>query len=193
MANVNVVTIKKDLSKLYHEYIDLYNQYADIAYKTELQNLKAGDRAPQKGGLKTDDLREKFNNQAYDIKTKALDIIDTNIDALKQEKTSAPSVDATNYITLLRTRNDITDRDIDDAINAYGDNYSALKAIQSIARDKNIRVDAYSPIDTLLAGLDEVKANVQRMSAYDAERSNGLATVMFDTTLDMSLPSDEWK
>lgn len=193
MTDINVVTIKQDLSKLYHEYIDTYNKFADMAYKAELQKLKAGDRAPEKGGLKTDALRDKFNEKAYDLKAKALNIIDSSIDALRQEKTAPPSVEATNYITLLKTRDDITDHDIDDAISAYGDNYSALKAIHSIAKDKDIKVDVYSAVDTILNGLNEVKANVQRMSAFDAERSNHLATTMFDTSLDMSLPSDEWK
>ena len=193
MANINVVNIKQDLSKLYHEYIDIYNKYVDIAYKEELQKLKPGQRTPQKNGLKTNDLREKFDDKAYELRNKALDIIDTNIEALKAEKTAPPSVEATNYITLLKDRTDLTDRDIMEAMDAYGDNYSAFMAIKNIAKDKKIRVNTHSDVDAVLNGLDEVKANVQRMSAFNAERSNSLAASMFDTVLDMSLPSADWK
>ena len=64
---------------------------------------------------------------------------------------------------LLKEKPEITESDIETALSAYGDNYSAFNAIRGIAKAHNINDIGESVLDALESGLMDARKSLEKM------------------------------
>ena len=183
--------LRSKLSTIYRNYVEAYDKISDQDYKAYLQTLTPGAIAPPKYHFFSDEYRETFAGEAQRYRDEALAIIDDALDRIRIKKTTAPTTEAVNYLTMLKDKPDLTEGDIENALTTYGENYSAYNAIRNLADTNNIRgVDA-SDLDRLENELREyVLPAFSRFGVIDAE--NGHATegalAMFDSLTLGNLP-----
>lgn len=172
--------LKDEIFKLYDEYLESYLIASDIAYDIKLRSLNAGEAAPKKGGLYYEDNRERFNDKAVDLRNKALNIINKALDEIVKVKTAAPSTDAVNYLTLLKSKTQITEEEINNALTTYGENYAVCKALMDLASERKIYGVMYNlDVDKIEAGLKNIIPSVERWSSIDAESGLSQGSVSF--------------
>lgn len=166
--------LKDELFRLYDEYLESYLIASDIAYDIKLRGLKAGEVAPKKSGLYFDDNRQRFNEKAEDLKAKALKIINKALDEIVKFKTAAPSTDAVNYLTLLKSKTKITEEELNNALTTYGENYAVCKAFFDLAEERKIYGIVYNlDVDKIEEVLKNILASVNKWGSVAAE--NGLS------------------
>lgn len=183
--------LKDKLVGIYRKYVDSYTKLSDQDYKAYLQTLAPGTVTPTKYRFFIDDYRDQFSELATQYRDEATAVIDEALARIRAKKTESPSTDAVNYLALLKDKPDLSEYDIDDALSAYGDNYSAYNAIRALADEHKIRTVGQSILDKLEDELrDYVQTALNKMSVIDAE--NGHATEgalsMFESVTLAGLP-----
>ena len=183
-------TLKQKLSELYSKYINVSQQMLDLDYKKKLSELKPGQKAPEQYRFFFPEDREALDEQLGAYREECRALLDDATANVKKLMTDAPSDDAVNYLTVMKLKSDITVNDIENALERYGDNYTAYNAIKGIAIENEIRGIDEHILDGITRGLDDITAQVNRINAVTVEikgASRGSAS-MFDMMLDMSIP-----
>lgn len=189
---INTQKTKDELRKIFSDYAKDYQIRADASYKHRLTELKHGEIAPARTGFFYSEDRAAFDTKAHEYRDKALEVIETLSNEIRARKTDAPSTDAINYVSLLRSKKGITEQDINDALDRYGSNYSVYNAIRDLASDNRIYIQTHV-LDNISEGIDNTVHSINKMSASEAERghaTDGTSSV-FNMTLEMNIPNYE--
>lgn len=188
---MNTSKLKVTLKDLYSQYAQAYKTGCDLAYKKNLSELKPGERTPEKLGLYYDDYKTSFAEKASKLKAEGLEAIKKARSEVKTMKTDAPSTDAMNYISYLRTKKDLTEYDIEDALERYGNNYAAYNAIKDLGEERKVFFAQESILDPITRGLDNLESNFEKFGVYHAERHGGISDGYLSfvgLTIDNELP-----
>lgn len=189
---VNTKEIKADLSKIYRNYATDYDFISTASFDKYRKDLKPGQIVEEKGRFFFPDDEQRFIELAREHRDKGLEIVNHVRSEIRKAKSEAPSTDAVNYISMLRNQKNITDRDIDAAVERYGNNYTAYRAIRDIAIEWKIYNYGEDPIDKVDRGLDDVEANLNKMGDTFNMQKKGFNSGhchIFDAMLDMSIPN----
>lgn len=90
-------------------------------------------------------------------------------------KTVAPDPDALNYITILKTRKQLTTNDLDIAMQKYGNNYACYKALQDISSDRHIPMNYKNDTDDIEETLLSTRRDFDNINVFSCERGHASA------------------
>ena len=164
---------QKEITDLQKEFISAYNSRAEASRVDKLRELKPGTPAPKTGKIYGDDHRDRFEEQAAELRARGFSAIDKAKAEIKRDMTAAPSSDAVNALAMLAYRTDVSQDEIDALIESYGGNYQTYSAIRDIA----MKHKRFVPASTLEQDLSAINAKisiVNDMSLSGAEM-NGSA------------------
>ena len=187
---MNTKTIKDNLKTIYGDYCKEYQRGADASYKRRLSELKAGDVAPASRGFFYADDRDRFAERASDYREKARAVVDDAMQEVRVRKTDSPTTEAVNYINLLRNKHNVTEEEISNAVERYGDNYSCYHALRDIAEDNHVLTLDVHPLDKITEGLENTLSSINQMGVINAERgrcTDGASSV-FGMSIDINIP-----
>lgn len=90
-------------------------------------------------------------------------------------------------------RKDITENEVEDLLNRYGDNVQAYSTINSIAKDHGIKVFKDNPIGKDLENVEEVRSLLDKFINYEratsGRTSDGLKS-MIELKIDETFPTE---
>ena len=146
-------TINKELKELLNTFKDSYRTTCYASRVQYMKTLPAGSQIPKEGVIYGDAEKQQFKLDCKGFRDKANKILSDAHSELKKEATEAPSTEAVNSVALLNMRKDITETEIEDLINRYGDNPQVWKTIRSIAGENGIRVSDH-PINEQIRNIE---------------------------------------
>lgn len=146
-------TINKELKELLNTFKDSYRTTCYASRVQYMKTLPAGSQIPKEGVIYGDAEKQQFDLDCKGFRDKAYKILSDAHSELKKEATEAPSTEAVNSLALLNMRKDITETEIEDLINRYGDNPQVWKTIRSIAGENGIRVSDH-PINEQIRNIE---------------------------------------
>lgn len=145
--------INRDLKQILSEYKDEYRIICSTSREKYMQTLPVGSQIPKEGMIYGQEYKQVFDESCKGYQAKAYKILSDAHSELKKEATEAPSTEAVNSLALLNMRKDITETEIEDLINRYGDNPQVWKTIRSIAGENGIRVSDH-PINEQIRNIE---------------------------------------
>lgn len=189
MENLN-----KALKDVFARFV---KEFEDASRRTRVEFMRtapAGGIIPEEGKIYGKESREKFEVLCQELRQEVRGLIENEKSIVREEATEAPSVEAVNTITLLNMRKNVTQNDIEDLLERYGDNYQAYKAIASIAKENDIRLFRKHPIEGKLDDLEQLERGLTRVmditGAESGHISPGFVAIM-NMTIDAAIPEEE--
>ena len=184
--------INNTLKTLKVKMDDSFSKHAADSRAEYIKQLPAGSPIPKANKIYGSEYLDAFRKEAEDIRSQAMSAITEERERLSKQQTAAPSDEAVRAISLLKLRTNLTPDDINNMLAAYGSNYSAHKAIVSVASDAGVKYDFPThEIDRAVDGLDFVSSKVPSMFSAMTYEKNGvqpMTTLGFSHTLDSELP-----
>ena len=161
----------KELKSIISQFKDSYRIACDSSRNEYIKTLSAGARVPKEGILYGDERRQEFESMCAGYRDKALALLNKVLSDLHDKMTEAPSTDAVNSITLLGLRKHISQSEIENLLERYGDNPQAWNTIVSIARDHDIHAFNDHPIKRQIEAVDGLARTMER--TISAQSANG--------------------
>lgn len=155
----------KELKKIMSDFNNAYKTMCAQSRDDYIKTLNPGAPLPQEGALYTEDMKQKFSDECLKYRHKAHEIIDQHINELKKKATDAPSTEAVNSISLLKLRDSITEKEISEMLERYGDNVQAYRAINSIAYAHDIKSFDDHPISEHLERVEALSSSIDKVIA----------------------------
>lgn len=169
-----------------------FTKHAEASRQEHIKELPAGAPLPKANTIYGSEHLAAFREEAEEIRSQAFAAIAEEREKVQKQMADAPSSEAVNAISLMKLRTDLTPDDVSNMLSAYGDNYSAHKAIVSVASEAGVRSDYPAhKLDTAADGLDYVAGKVPSMfsaTAYERDGVQPVITLGFNTTIDSELP-----
>ena len=130
----------KQLKALVAEFVEKYREAAAKSHEEYIKNLKPGEDAhiPAEEYIIGDAPRREFFSYCMDLQKKVDEILSGLAEKERDERTAPPSEEAVRIINLLYLRSDVTEDELNDLMNRYGDTYQARKAMLDIAHRNEI-------------------------------------------------------
>lgn len=184
----------RNLKAIMKSYRDNYESLCDSSRKDYIQTLGAGSRVPAEGRLYTDAAREDFAEKCRSYRSEVRSIIDDALSDLKAESTKAPDADAVNVVSLLKTRSNVSEQEIDDLLTRYGKDCPQIwRAIKDIAASNKHYYVPDHPVDAVINDISDLGSSIDR--ALMPPLSNAAATPsgvfsMIGLTVDAVFPAD---
>lgn len=126
---------------------------------------------------------EKFRafvvEQADELKALASEVIAEHREKLEKSLSAAPTAEQLNLLTALQLRDDISEGELNSIAGQLGENFQALKALQSIAKKKSINIHLPEKYD-----YEAIKTNLDRAEKYLSERIYSLRNYRSKKELD---------
>ena len=129
---------KKAIAEINQRYVDAYTKCYDAAVSEIKAQLSSGQTMPHITGIATEHQRDILREEAQKLRAEAMVHVDKIRDHVSRTKVEAPSESATRFITLMEMRDHVSQDDINEAAAAYGSNYSALRALNHVARQHDL-------------------------------------------------------
>lgn len=168
---MDIKKLKSDLKEIYTEYNKVFEKRQEENYRDHINNMDPYERIPKKDELPIKGTaRDNLQSDIVDLRKKGASVIESAFDEIKTFKTQAPDPNAYNYISMLKLRKDLTESDIDNAMEIYGQNYSCYKALEDLANERRIPLNYHNPTDEIEEALTMAQNNIAKMSVSDCER-----------------------
>lgn len=183
----------KELKSIISQFKDSYRIACDSSRNEYMKTLSAGARVPKEGILYGNERRQEFESMCAGYRDKALALLNKVLSDLHDKMTEAPSTDAVNSITLLGLRKNISQSEIENLLERYGDNPQAWNTIVSIARDHNISSFGDHPIEGQISDINDLSRSLERVlstrSAIDGHATDGFLS-MVEMQIDEVFPAE---
>lgn len=155
------------LKEIISEFRTDFRVTADKSRNERMETMRPGEPIPDRGKVYSPELRQAFSDRAIDYKNRADEILDDHLKEVHERMTEAPSTAATNTITLLSSRDNVNENDLNHLLEQYGSNYQVHRSLQDIAKKHGIIVP-----DHLLTkqeqALSDLKSNLDHALTLDA-------------------------
>ena len=155
---------KQRIAEINQKYVTVYKECFDAADAEIREGLRTGHVMPRINGIATQAQRDKLRERAAELRAEAMESVNRIRDNINATRTEAPSPEAVNYIQLMNMRDYVSQEDLDEAVAAYGGNYSALRAINHIARQHD-KMPYDHPVERQAEALESLTKSVSRMGA----------------------------
>lgn len=169
-----------------------FTKHAEASRQEHIKQLSAGAPLPKANTIYGSEHLAAFREEAEELRSQAFAAIAEEREKVQKQMADAPSDEAVRAISLMKLRTDLTPDDVSNMLSAYGDNYSAHKAITSIANEAGVRSDFPAHrLDTASDGLDFIASKVPSMfsaTAYERDGVKPITTLGFGQTIDSELP-----
>lgn len=172
---IDLKPFKETIREIVNEYLEKTEKATAVSKDNKLKGLDPYDRVPEEETLKlmTPAEKDSFNNEIMPLKEKGIFAVNDLLEKIETKKTEAPTTEAVNYVSMLKLKKDISDRDIESAINKYGNTYIVYEALQEIAADNNILVPD-NPYENIEESIESVNKVIRSMNANNvATQSRG--------------------
>ena len=180
----------QELKKIMRDFLDSYKSIGIQSRDNYIKTLAPGSPLPKEGIIYGEYGKELFSDKCREYRNKAHQIVDFHLNETKRKETEAPSTEAVNSITLLKLRDDVTEKDISDLLDRYGENPQAYRAINSVAREHKILSFGDHPISQSRENLETLSASIDKaISPGNEHISDGFVSI-FDMTIDSAFPEE---
>lgn len=188
---------KKEANFRLKNLVDTFGQdfetSAEASRVAFMQSARGGDMIPVPGRFYSEEARDQFQERCLGYAAQAQQIIDTMTTTLRTVLAEAPSEEAVRVIQLLMLRKDLTEEEIYNLLEVYGDNAQAYKAIASVAAEKGLFVTP-CPVDQRLKTYADLAASLEKTftatSAEGGHASDGYLS-MLKWMIDNVIPVEE--
>ena len=181
MQNVN-----KQLKDIFSKYVTDFKAAAERSRIETIKNMPSGSIVPASGKIHGADERARFKDVCATYRDQVREVMEGERKRLRVKTTDAPSVDAVNAISLLKMRKGISEGEILNLIERYGDNYQAHQALVSIARENGVRGVMDHPLRLQLDGIDQLETSLCREIDI-AKAENGHTSPAFQGIVGMTI------
>ena len=189
--------LNQKLKGLADEYRQEYNRLHKASYDHYLKGMKPGEVIPANKAFYDQVYEGTFYTVCTDLKEKASGLIAGALKDLKTKANAAPTPEALATVQMVAMRKNITERDINRLMEAYGDNPITYTTLKDIAAQHDIHSYSDSPVDGLFEQLNELEnlqAQVERaFSPYNANQGEThimTAAEAFKTGVDYAVPAE---
>lgn len=180
----------QELKKIMSDFNESYKLVCAQSRDEYIKTLKPGSPLPTEGTIYTENRKSQFSEECNKYRAKAHEIINAHIDELKRKETDAPSTEAVNTITLLKLRDNVSEKEISELLERYGDNPQAYRAINSIAFSHDIKSFGDHPISESLENLEALSSGIDKVIApWNKNISDGYIA-MFNLQIDSAFPEE---
>ena len=175
------------------EYLNTYKKRANnIIEKNRsdyMQTLTPGATVPYHLPL-NEDYRAQLDAEIKGLRAKFKAEISPLLEKLKKDVAEAPTTEATNTISLLALRSDISESEIEFLLSQYGNNVQCYKAIKDIARKHDVNVYSENPTMEQYEKLSGLYSKLDSWNTIQAEEmSEGLLS-MYELDINDALATD---
>ena len=136
------------------DFCTAFDEDVKGSYRRKLDAMQPGDTVPEGGKFFTDEERTAFKSKAAQFSDMIAAELDKAEESVNAAIAAAPTAEATNYINVLAARANVTETEINAALDKYGDNYAAYNAIKEIGEKHKV----YSPEHPANAAQQEITA-----------------------------------
>lgn len=169
------MTINSELKQVIKDFSDEYAKKAEESRQEYIKHLPAGQAIPPKGIIFGDNNKDTFNQSCVEKRQKVRAIIDKEIRPLKLKLTEAPSTDAVNSIQLLKMRNSVSEKEISDLLDRYGDNDQVRAALVDIGKDHGYHSFSRSSNEERIENLEDLKRSLENSLTLKRMEDRGSA------------------
>lgn len=174
----NPMKLADTLCSLVDDFNREFTNAAERSRKAHVVQLQPGSVIPGPGKIYGDEERAAFMRKADEISLRAQNAIDLSSKKIRAKMADPPSTDAVNSITMLQMRKHVTEDDLNNLVERYGDNYQTYKALASIALDREMPFFSEHPLDEQEAHLESIKNGLRGLlTLSSAERYGSLDSV----------------
>lgn len=171
-----------ELKALVKQFNEGFRINTEMSRDAHIHTLPTGSKIPEEGKFYDNATRALFAGTCEQLRTKAREILDTQLQKIKTEAIESPADDAVNAIKLLSMRKNITEGEVDSLLQRYGDNVQAYKTIVDIAEDHGLHGWARHPIDAQMQDVEDLAGTLDRAftvsNAEMGRASNGFCSVL---------------
>ena len=143
----DITDIKNKLKENYAAFAKEYAAEVEVSYRKKIQNTEPGQPAPARGlvGLEV----SAFKTRAAAYRRRAEEIIANAKEQIAADVTAPPSAEAASYISMLSGRKHIDPRELEFAVDVYGQNFSCYSVLQEIGARNKIYIDNHPTADAM--------------------------------------------
>lgn len=186
-------TINSQLKEILNGFKEMYRYQCEESRLAHIATLKSWDRVPTDEKLYTQEARQTVQDGALEARQKARAILSNVINELKAKTTVAPSEDAVRTITLLNMRKIVSEEEIRNLLDRYGDNDQARRAIRDIAEQHDIYIGPGAGAAEKLEEVEYLAHTLDKTLSYlnvaGGHASNGYFAVI-EMQIDQVFPAD---
>ena len=188
---ISFVELKRKLREILEEYAEKAEFFKETAKETKLKNLGNYQTVPGDNYLRsfTPEDAAAFEEAIKPLKESGILLVAEYLEKIQKVRTEAPTSEAVNYVSMLKLKKDITEKDISNAVDVYGNNYIVYESIAAIAHDNEIYIDD-NPLDSIEESIERIYDDVKKMSAKDAERQTKVSIQFALMLFDESIPDE---
>lgn len=140
-------------------------EIAEADFNARVKNAQPGESVPDKGRIELEIYVNELRDEARDLQSQALEVLQNYRDSVTGEKGAAPSDEAVRAVQMLALRSNIERSDIDALVARYGGNYETFKTLKDIAAQHDLR--GYShPLEEIEKSCEGVESLIFRSFNY---------------------------
>ena len=181
------------LKQIVNEFVTRYEAACEESRMELIRRSSGGAGIPMPGHLYSSEAKNAFDDTCTTLREKAMQVIETEVNALRDSMLKAPPADVVNIITLLDLRNDVQMEEINALMDKYGDNEQAFRAIAGVSARKRLHVYHDSPkvqhLNDCIHLQNTLRDMLSTASAESGHASKGYAE-MVTIQIDLVFPAE---
>lgn len=188
---MDIKKLKEDLKGIYSEYNQIFELRKKQNYQEICDGLNPYEIKPDPKNIKNfkGDTKEYLTKDLAKLREKALTITESALKEINAAKTEAPTQEAVNYISLLGSRRNLTEADINNAFEQYGGNYACFKALEDIANDRRLPVNYSNNAEAIETAVQTAQHSFEKIGVPDCENGHASAgSIAFQSMFIDSMP-----
>ena len=157
------MTIENVAEQVAQAYDGALNSYRHAQESDRMEQARVTGGVNSNGKFAYEQFENDAKNAVYAERDRAMNAINTALAAREAELTEAPSAEAVNYLAAIAGRDDLTNDEVNAALDRYGKTHAAQKAIISAAKRSGVAfIDTRTDTERDIAALRDLTAQVER-------------------------------
>lgn len=163
--NTSLKAILKEFREVYHQFVDVY-------YNSHVAGLPTGANIPPKNKIYSEAGKKEFTEYCYKYQELVGYLFSQQLEKVHRKMSEAPAPEVSAMISMLATRDNITEDEITHLLEEYGDNHQVYRALQNIGKKHNMTI-LNDEVMTREAGLRDLQHSVEKvLTVYGAETNS---------------------
>lgn len=157
------MTIENVAEKVAQAYDGALNSYRYAQESDRMEQARVTGGVSKTDKFAYEQFENDANNAVYAERDRAMNAINTALASREAELTEAPSAEAVNYLAAIAGRDDLSNDEINAALDRYGKTHAAQKAIISAGKRSGLTfIDSRTDTEQDIAALRNLAYKVER-------------------------------
>ena len=157
------MTIENVAEQVAQAYDGAFTAYRHAQERDRMEQARVTGGVNSNGKFAYEQFENEANNAVYAQCKNAMNAINTALASREAELTEAPSAEAVNYLASIAGRDDLSNDEINAALDRYGKTHAAQKAIISAGKRSGLSfIDTRTDTEQDIAALRDLAYKVER-------------------------------